>query len=100
MALTGEPLTAAQVLDAGLLNYVVPRAHLDQRVERLLARVADKSPSAIRRGPYAMGRMQSMPFEESMAFMEGQIGLAAFTEDAREGVKAFRERREPVWTGR
>ena len=31
---------------------------------------------------------------------EGQIGLAAFTEDARERVKAFRERREPVWTGR
>ena len=40
-----------------------------------------------------------MSFEESMAFMEGQIGLLAATDDAVEGLAAFKEKRKPVWTG-
>ena len=41
-----------------------------------------------------------MEFEQAMAFTEGQIGLLAQTEDAREGQAAFREKRKPIWPGR
>jgi 1,4-dihydroxy-2-naphthoyl-CoA synthase len=41
-----------------------------------------------------------MPFEQSMAFTESQIGLLAMTDDAREGQLAFREKRQPIWTGK
>ena len=99
-ALTGEPLSAAQALDAGLLNHVVPAAELDAKTDWLLARLVDKSPTAIRRGKYAMRAMASMSFDEGIAYTESQIALLAMTEDAKEGLAAFNERRKPVWTGR
>jgi len=40
-----------------------------------------------------------MAFEESMAFTESQIALFTLTDDAREGQKAFQEKRKPVWAG-
>ena len=48
-------------------------------------RVADKSPTAIRRGKYAMRAIESMSFDESIAYTESQIALVAMTEDAKEG---------------
>ena len=55
-ALTGEPFDARTALAAGLLNHVVPAAELDAKVEWLIGRIVDKSPTAIRRGKYAMRR--------------------------------------------
>ena len=98
MCLTGEPLTAAQALEYGLINHVSD--DLDAGVEWLLGRMLDKSPAAIRRGLYTMKKIEAMAFEESMAFTESQISLFALTEDAAEGQLAFREKRKPVWTGK
>lgn len=99
-ALTGEPFDARAALAAGLLNHVVPAAELDAKLEWLIGRIVDKSPTAIRRGKYAMRAIASMSFDESIAYTESQIALLAMTEDAREGLKAFGEKRKPVWTGR
>jgi enoyl-CoA hydratase/carnithine racemase len=99
-ALTGEPFDARTAQSAGLLNYVVPAAELDARVEWLAARIIDKSPIAIRRGKYAMRAIASMSFDQSIAYTESQISLLAMTEDAKEGLKAFAEKRKPMWPGR
>lgn len=99
-ALTGEPISAQEALGAGLLNYVVPAAALDEKTDWLISRVVDKSPTAIRRGKYAMRAIDAMSFDEAIAYTEGQIALLAMTEDAQEGLAAFNERRRPVWTGR
>ncbi len=100
MALTGEPITAEEALEIGLLNYVVPYAELDAKLDWLLSRLLDKSPTAIRRGKYAMRTTEQLNFDQSAAFMEAQIGTLALTEDAAEGRQAFIEKRAPVWTGR
>jgi len=100
MALTGEPITAAEALELGLVNYVVASADLDAKVEWLLARLVDKSPTSIRRGKYAMRQTESMSFDQAAAFMEAQIGTLALTEDAAEGRRAFIEKRAPLWPGR
>ena len=97
---TGEPFDARAALAAGLINYAVPAAELDQKTEWLLGRLIDKSPTAIRRGKYALHAMESMTFDEAIAYMESQIALLALTEDAREGLAAFNEKRKPRWTGR
>ncbi len=97
MCLTGEPITSAQALEYGLVNYVDD--DLDAKLEWLLNRMLDKSPAAIRRGLYTMKKIETMAFEESMSFTESQIALFTLTEDAREGQKAFQEKRKPVWTG-
>jgi enoyl-CoA hydratase/carnithine racemase len=99
-ALTGEPIGAQEALDAGLVNYVVPMAELDAKTDWLLSRLVDKSPTAIRRGKYAMRAIEAMSFDQAIAYTESQIALLAMTEDAKEGLASFNERRKPVWTGR
>jgi enoyl-CoA hydratase/carnithine racemase len=97
LCLTGEPLTSAQALEMGLVNYVDD--DVDVRLQWLLDRLLDKSPAAIRRGLYTMKKIEAMAFEESMSFTESQIALFTLTEDAKEGQAAFKEKRKPRWTG-
>ncbi len=99
-ALSGEPFTAREAQAAGLVNRVVPAAELDAKTDWLVGRLADKSPTAIRRGKYAMRAMAAMSFEEALAYAEGQITLMTLTEDAKEGLAAFNEKRKPTWPGR
>jgi methylglutaconyl-CoA hydratase len=99
-ALTGEPFDAHAAQAAGLLNHVVPAAELDAKIDWLIGRLIDKSPTAIRRGKYAMRAIGSMSFDESIAYTESQIAVLAMTEDAKEGLKAFAEKRKPVWPGK
>ncbi len=98
MCLSGEPITSAQALEAGLVNYVDD--DVDAKLQWLLDRLLDKSPAAIRRGLYTLKSVQSMAFEESVAFTESQIALFTLTEDAREGQQAFQDKRKPNWAGR
>ena len=99
-AFSGEPFSAADAKEAGLINHVVPAAELDAKTDWLVARIADKSPTAIRRGKYALRAIEAMSFDQAIAYTESQIALLAMTEDAKEGMAAFNEKRKPVWTGR
>jgi len=99
-ALGGEPFDAVQALQAGLVNHVVPAAELDAKTEWLVARLVDKSPTAIRRGKYALRAIEAMSFDQAIAYTESQIALLAMTDDAREGLASFNEKRKPRWTGR
>jgi enoyl-CoA hydratase/carnithine racemase len=98
LCMTGRPLDAQAALQAGLVNEVAE--DLDGAMERLLGDLMSASPSALRRGLYAMKAMRPMSFEQAIAFAEGQIGLMALTEDAREGLASFTEKRKPQWSGR
>src|SRR6266480_1927047 len=89
-SLTGEPFDAQMVQAAGL----------HAKIDWLVSRIVDKSPTAIRRGKYAMRAIASMSFDESIAYTESQIALLALTEDAKEGLKAFSEKRKPSWPGK
>jgi enoyl-CoA hydratase/carnithine racemase len=97
LCITGEPISAERAYEIGLVNHLAD--DVAAKVDWLVARIADKSPAAIRRGLYTMKTIRAMSFEEMMAFTESQIGLLALTEDAREGQLAFREKRKPAWTG-
>src|SRR5258708_7592019 len=99
-AVTGEPFDARVAQAAGLVNHVAPSAELDSKIDWLIGRIVDKSPTAIRRGKYAMRAIASMSFDQSIAYTESQIALTAMTEDAKEGLKAFGEKRKPSWPGR
>lgn len=100
MCMTGEPIDADKALHAGLVNYVVPGNQLDAKTQWLIDRIVDKSPTANRRGRYALAAIAGMTFEQSIAFMEAQIGPLLLTDDTAEGFAAFREKRSPKWTGR
>jgi len=100
MCYSGESIKAHEALAHGLVNYVVEAAALDEKVNWLLDRIVTKSPTAIRRGKYALRATQDMSFEQSIAYMETQIGTLSLTKDSSEGIASFNEKRAPVWSGK
>ncbi len=100
MCITGEPYNAAEALEFGLLNYVVPRADLDARTAWLLARILDKSPTAIRLGKQAFHAMRDMTVASALEYAQVMVPAMASTQDAKEGIASFQEKRKPVWTGK
>ena len=99
MCITGEPWTAKQVLDAHIINYLAPTETLDSKLDWLLDRIVNKSPTAIRIGLTAYRAMQDMNLDQAMEYAQILLPTMAQTEDAREGFAAFREKRTPSWTG-
>ena len=100
MFITGEPWSAAQALEFGIINYVAEPDDLDARVDGLLAGIVERSPSAVRLGKYAYHAMQDMTIDQSFRFAETMLPRMAMTEDAKEGFSAFIEKRAPNWTGK
>lgn len=98
--LTGERFDALAAQQAGLLNAVMPAAELDAQVERWVKSFEQASPTALRRGKFALKAMESMAVDQALPFAETQIAVMTLTEDAKEGMAAFNEKRRPVWTGR
>jgi methylglutaconyl-CoA hydratase len=98
-ALTGELFDAAAAKEAGLLNHIVAAGELEAKVEAVVEILAARSPSAIRRGKYALRVLEGMSFEQAIAFAEGQLGLMSLTGDAKEGLASFNEKREPSFRG-
>ena len=92
LCLTGELIDAARAREIGIANYVVPFEELDSRVATLIARLAEMSPVALRRGKYAIAAMERMAFPEALAFAETLISVTALTRDASEELAAFNER--------
>jgi enoyl-CoA hydratase len=100
LLLLGEQISAEEAMRIGIVNHVVPAAEYDAFVADWAARLAKKSPVLMKLGKDAMHRQQDMALAEALDFLRAQLTIAFSTEDIQEGVKAFFEKREPVWTGR
>jgi enoyl-CoA hydratase len=100
LLLLGERISAEEAREVGIVNRVVPAGEFDAAVDEWAAKLAAKSPVLMKLGKDAMFRQLDMPFEEALDFLRSQLSIAFTTEDVQEGVKAFFEKREPVWSGR
>ncbi|TJY64886.1 enoyl-CoA hydratase/isomerase family protein [Sinimarinibacterium sp. CAU 1509] len=100
MCITGEQFSAQEALEWGVVNYVVPRAELDAKIDWLLSRVTNKSSTAIRLGKQAYNAMRDMGLRESLEYAQVMVPVMSSTADAKEGMGAFQEKRSPNWTGR
>ena len=100
MMLTGRRLTGQAAVDAGILNYAVPRAELDARVAELVGSLATKSPAILRLGLESFHAMSDMTMEQALSYLQSQLTLNTLTEDAAVGVMAFLQEKTPDWKGR
>lgn len=100
LLLLGEQIPAEEAERIGIVNRVVAAEEFDAFVAGWAEALAKKSPVLMRMGKDAMYRQQDMAFEQALDFLRAQLALAFATDDIQEGVKAFFEKREPVWTGR
>ena len=100
MEMLGDRWTALQLQSLGVINRVVQHEHLNPTVNELAQALARKSPVAMRLGRDSFYRHQDMDFRAALHYLHGQFLLVSQTEDSREGIKAFFEKREPDFKGK
>jgi enoyl-CoA hydratase/carnithine racemase len=99
LLLLGDRIDAQRAYDMGLVNKVVAHDELMTEARRWAERIARNAPQAMAATKEVAVRSQSMPFTEALRMGEAMRKLAGGTDDSREGVRAFREKREPDYHG-
>jgi enoyl-CoA hydratase/carnithine racemase len=97
MVLTGDMISAAEAHRLGLVSRVVPDEQLEEATLELASRLAAKSPLALQIGKAGIYGIEGMPYHQALDYAGELFASLCSTEDAREGVQAFVEGREPVW---
>ena len=97
---TGEFVPASRALELGLVNYVVPEDELMSKAEELAARILQNAPLAVRGMKEAAVRGLHMSLQDRLTVATMVYDRLQDTEDAREGLRAFQEKRDPVFVGR
>jgi enoyl-CoA hydratase/carnithine racemase len=101
LMLLGEQVLAAEAKALGFVNRVVGDGEdFEAVVADWADRLASKSPILMRLGKDAIRRQDDMAYDDALDYLQGQLSLVLATDDAKEGVQAFLEKREPVWAGR
>ncbi len=100
MMLTGERLSGEEAARIGLVNRAVPAADLDRTVQQYVETLSAKSASTLRLGLSAIRDAEGLGFEEKLPLLNQRLLACLATDDAREGLMAFLEKRAPRWTGK
>lgn len=100
MLLTGDLIDAETALRFGLINEAVAPERLDQTVEELARKIAGKSPFAIAQGKRSFYRQREMSLSGAYDYVAEVLYRAIQSEDAKEGIAAFLEKRPADWKGR
>lgn len=100
MMLSGKHLSGDEAARLGLVNKAVPADSLDAAVAEYTDMIAEKSPSTVRLGLAALADTEDLGLDEKLPILEQRLHECLATDDAREGLMAFLEKRQPAWTGR
>ena len=95
--LSGERISAARARDVGLVNHAVPVVELDAKVGEVVAKLARGGPAALAASKQLVARVPQMAREEAFSWTAPLSQRLFHSEEAREGIAAFKERRDASW---
>lgn len=97
---TGNRIDAEKAKEMGLVNDVFSAEEFEEKVNEIAEKLSTKNPVALNQGRESLYMIQNMDYESSLTYLRDQVVVLSRTEDYNEGMAAFKEKREPVWTGR
>ena len=100
MILTGKSISADEAYRIGLVNHVVPPESLMEEAKKIATDIATKPPISIRSAKEAILRAQDTTLEVGLEFERKAFYMLFATEDGKEGMKAFLEKRKPNFKGK
>jgi enoyl-CoA hydratase/carnithine racemase len=100
LMLTGRRVSADEADRIGFVNRVVPPDQLDAAVDELTSGLAAKSPAIVKLGRDSFYQVWDMTAGDALPYLHAMLTVTTETEDSREGIAAFVEKRSPRWAGR
>ena len=97
--LSGEPVSANEALAMGLVSEVVPADQLQARAEQLAENICRQAPLALQAIKRTALDTHTLPWADAFQFEMEQSAAVMMSQDAREGPRAFKEKREPDFKG-
>jgi len=98
--LSGSQFEAPEALEDGVVDYVFPQASFEQEFNRLVAQVASCAPIALRQAKKALNAQSRQTIRRGLKAEADCYALLIPTEDRTEALRAFAEKRKPVWRGK
>jgi len=99
MLFTGKSIDAQEAYRIGLANKIVPVSRLMIEAKEMADSICDSSPIAVRYAKQLMARGNDVPLDEALRLEDDFETMIMRTRDFEEGIKAFKEKRKPVWQG-
>jgi cyclohexa-1,5-dienecarbonyl-CoA hydratase len=101
LILTGDIITAVEAKQIGLVGKVVPSEKLDDCVREIISKLREKSPVVLKLTRMSLRQVLDVDFRKELEEVTGiYLNNLVRTEDAVEGLKAFMEKRKPLWKGK
>jgi enoyl-CoA hydratase/carnithine racemase len=97
LILTGDIIDAVEAERIGLINKVVPAEQLEEATKKFALKLAQKSPLALQMGKKSFYKMEDLTYRQALDLTNEHFANLCTTDDAKEGVEAFLNKREPQW---
>lgn len=93
----GENIKPEEAVEYGIANYAVPQDKIDDFTNELATKIGSYSSMALRLGKQALYAQRDMSFADALDFLSDNLTIITQTEDSKEGINAFFEKRKPEW---
>lgn len=100
MCITGKNYDAEEALQLGLVTYIALAGNIAKEVQLAATQICENAPYAIQQGMHAFQKLKEVPENEQHSFLKAQLDQILKSEDAKEGMQAFKEKRSPNWKGK